>query len=403
MALAGERLAGRSPAYDVAMPVEVSEAQALWFRARRGHLAGPGAGSPIEAARAIIGAQSQQLPPSLLALSLRTKGRPRAAMLEDQLFGERPALVRTWGQRDTLFVYDPDDWATVVAARGEWQPGGRGGPAPASSVLDKALEVIRESEGPVTRTDLIGVAPRSYVRALEERARMAGMDPVRLVAGRLIWSLAHRGEVCVAGKIGTEQSYALRPRRFPGMKWPARPSAEESAAALARRYLSVYGPATARDVAHFFNAKVTKVRSWLATMDDELVEVECEGRKGLIALSRDARDLCRKTPADASKWPLRMLPLWDSLLMGHADKSWTVPNEAERKQVWRKGAYVAAVVLARGRIVATWTQKQRRRRLDVEVVPLSGWRRTKHAPEVKREARAIADHLGLEGVDVSVG
>ena len=75
--------------------IEVSEEQVLWFRARRGHLAGPGAPDAATAARAIIGAQSQQLPPSLLALSLRTKGRPTARTIRMELLESR-TLVRTW-------------------------------------------------------------------------------------------------------------------------------------------------------------------------------------------------------------------------------------------------------------------------------------------------------------------
>lgn len=53
--------------------------------------------------------------------------------------------------------------------------------------------------------------------------------------------------------------------------------------------------------------------------------------------------------------------------MGHADKSWTVPDPARRTLVWRRAAFVAAVVLARGRVVATWSHRVRRGRLVVEV------------------------------------
>jgi hypothetical protein len=87
--------------------VEVSEDQVLHFRARRGHLAGPGAANATAAARAILGAQAQQIPPALLALSMRTRGRPSAEALRAQLFGSGRRLVRTWGQRDTLHVCDP--------------------------------------------------------------------------------------------------------------------------------------------------------------------------------------------------------------------------------------------------------------------------------------------------------
>ena len=88
--------------------------------------------------------------------------------------------------------------------------------------------------------------------------------------------------------------------------------------------------------------------------------------------------------------------------MGHADKSWTCPDEGERKKVWRKAAMVAPVVLARGRIVAEWTREVRGKRLQVKVLALSGWKTSRHLASVKREARDVAAHLGIRGADVHI-
>ena len=101
--------------------VDVSEEQVLLFRARRGHLAGPGARTVSEAARSIIGAQSQQLEPSLLALSIRTAGRPTAAAIRSEIFGDKRTLVRTWGQRDTIHVYDARAHWRRVRHRGPYR------------------------------------------------------------------------------------------------------------------------------------------------------------------------------------------------------------------------------------------------------------------------------------------
>ncbi len=381
----------------------VTEEQVLYFRARRGHLAGPGAPTAVAAARAIIGAQSQQLPPALLALSLRCRGRPTATKLKAQLLVAR-RLVRTWGQRETLHLYDSaTDWPQIVAARGQLEPGGRRGPMPSEATLDKALAVMKSAAGPVTRSDLISVAPRSYVSAVQDTARAAGLEARRLAAARLIWRLALRGDACLAEKVGQEQTYAPRSVWLPKLKWPRKPQSPLQAATdLARRYLAVYGAATAADVAHFFGARVTTARRWLAQLNGELSPVSCGDRKGLVALTGDIADLTTKPPAATTRWPLRLLPLWDSMLMGHADKSWTVPDETDRKAVWRKGAYVAAVALARGRVVATWSHSQRRGRLVVEVRPLSRWSPAKHAVGVRQEADAVAAHLELDGADVTV-
>ncbi len=274
---------------------------------------------------------------------------------------------------------------------------------PSEATLDKALAVMESAAGPVTRSDLISVAPRSYVSAVQETGRAAGLEASRLAAARLIWRLALRGDACLADKVGQEQAYAPRSVWLPKLKWPRKPQAAlQAATGLARKYLAVYGAATAADVAHFFGARVTTARRWLEELNGELSPVGCGDRKGLVALRRDLADLTSKPPTATTMWPLRLLPLWDSMLMGHADKTWTVPDESDRKAVWRKGAYVAAVALARGRVVATWSHSQRGGRLVVEVRPLSRWSPTKHAAGVRREADAVAAHLELDGADVTV-
>lgn len=78
-----------------------------------------------------------------------------------------------------------------------------------------------------------------------------------------------------------------------------------------------------------------------------------------------------------------------------------MPDEVDRKLVWRKAAFVAAAAIARGRVVATWTHKPQRGRLVVEVQPLSRRQTSKHAAQVRREAKAVAAHLGLDGTDVT--
>ncbi len=55
--------------------------------------------------------------------------------------------------------------------------------------------------------------------------------------------------------------------------------------------------------------------------------------------------------------------------MTHKDKSWVIRDD-EQKAVWRKAAYVCACVVARGRIVATWSHSLSEKRVEVCVHPL---------------------------------
>ena len=392
------------------MTLHLDEEQVLFFRATRGHLAGPGAVDHAAAARALVGAQSQQLAPSLLSLSLRTKDRPTARTLETQLFEAPRSLVRTWGQRDTLFLFDPaQDWADVIAARPERGSGSRGGVMPPDATVAKALAALVEAGLPLRRSDVAPLVPKRYLRAVDEYVRQVTRQDnpgavLQFAAGRLFWALAHRGDVCLARKVGTEQSYAARSLWFPTLAWQRGSDPRAAAVRLSDRYLSTFGPATAADLAHFFGARVSAARRWLDDLDAQgrLVAVECGDRKGLVARRQDAAQLKKKPPAGVSGWPVRLLPLWDAMLMAHADKRWAVPEPPDEKRIWRIGAHVAATVLARGRIVATWKHTRTTNRLRIEVQPLRGWRNATHAGGVRREAKAVARHLGLKAVDVTI-
>ncbi len=381
-------------------PLELGEDQALFFRARRSHLAGPGAADPESAARAILGAQAQQENPGLFALSLRSADRPTASEVRRRLLepGER-SLVRTWGQRDTLHLYSLDDWPLVIAALPEWYRSGRRGGMPGESDLDLARQAFEAAEDVVYRRELFDLIPQRYLDEVAAHPGAAG-SAERLAATRLIWVLARQGAVCFAHKRGAEQAYAHRSRWLPGIEWPEPPSID-AATRLARRYLASFAPATAADLAHFFGSKVTTARTWLVRLEAELVDVACGGRRGLLALKDDVTALQRSAPRVGTEWPVRLLPQWDMQTMTHKDKSWVVPRQEEAKQVWRKAGVNAATVIARGRFVATWSHRATTRRVFIKVSPMAGWRKSYLRP-VEREAAALAAHLERHEAEVSV-
>ncbi len=387
--------------------IEVSEDQALYFRALRNHLAGPGAPDPAAAARDILGAQSQALGPSLWALSLRTEGRPTAEELKRGILEHPRRLVRTWGQRDTLHVYEPaTHWVDIVAARPQWAAGGRRGDMPAASLVETGAKVLESAGKPITRSQIFGILPRTYVADWEARVG-PGEIALRYAAGRVLWRLAHLGRACAAGKAGSEQEYAARVDWFPDLPWPeSLPTPRQAAVRLARAYLKLHGPATVHDLAHFFGAGVGSARAWIKSVaaTTPVATLHCGARRDLLLLAEDLPALTvAPPPAGDQGWPPRLLPQWDTLMMGHSDKSWVCPVDCERKLIWRSSAVVAATVVARGRVVATWSQTQKRRQLQVLVQPLSRWRASRHLAGVRVEADALADHLGLQGAEVTVG
>ncbi|MGF1468611.1 MAG: winged helix DNA-binding domain-containing protein [Sandaracinaceae bacterium] len=374
-------------------PLEVTEAQALAFRARRGHLAGGGAASPVDAARAVVGIQAQVEGPALWSLAMRCADPPTAEALSRRILEARD-LIRIWAQRDTLHLYAAADWPLVAAADPCWPISGRRGASPPDEALAETRRRMAAAGGVATRADLFDVATDEMVADMAER--VPAEQARRYAAGRLPWRLSHLGEVCLGPKVGREQGYALRSHWLPDLEL-REIEPEEATRELTRRYLAVNGPATARDVAHYFGTKIGDAKSWIQGLGDEVRAVRCEGRDELFVLAQDADDLS----GDDAPPPPRLLAAYDTLLMSHHDKTWTVPQESERSKVWRRLAHVSAVVLAGGRAVAVWTHKKTKKRLTVSVEPLSGWRK-RDERALAADAEALAEHLGVPGVEVRV-
>ena len=393
--------------------------QALYFRAIRGHLAGPGvagdaAESALQIARTMVGVQSQQLGPSSYGVCIRARQRPTAAAIKSALMtSERKRVVRTWAQRETLHLLDPVDWPVVVAARAHWANAGRRNLPPTEADLASALAFVTTSERLVTRSDLTDELSDTFMATvrphIEKNAKYLFKTPPtdaeldeairRFCAGRLLWQLCNLGLLSAADKIGREQAYAPRAQWFPDLAWPEL-DPDDANRQLIRRYLAVAAPATAQDISHFFNARMSHVKRWLGQLADELVAVECGAKKGLLALRADAELLQRAISADVD-WPVRMLPMWDGMMMTHADKTWTLPDTSEHKLVWRRAAVVAPVVLVRGQIVATWRHKLKAKRVDVTLTKLKGWanaeaeRGATLMAAVQAQADDLAAHLDL--------
>jgi len=299
-----------------------------------------------------------------------------------------------------MHMYDPSDWRTIIAAFEVWSPTQRRGPMPSERALDAARDLVT-AQVSATRRDLLDVAPKRYLDELEvahAKYLKTRDDVKKFAAGRLAYGLCLRGDACVGDKVGSQQAYAARTAWFPKLAWPQM-DARSAAIDLTRRYLSVSGPATVKDVAYHFGARQREAKDWLTELQEEVEQVACGDRKGLVILRRDARALQKMPP---TKWPVRFMPQWDTYLMGHADKSWTVPHAPDRKVVWRGSAVVAAAILHRGRVVGEWNHDVVRDDLNVTVIPLHGWS-TRLMADVKREAKIVAVHLGLTRATVALG
>ncbi|MFF3842924.1 winged helix DNA-binding domain-containing protein [Streptomyces sp. NPDC001930] len=120
----------------------------------------------------------------------------------------------------------------------------------------------------------------------------------------------------------------------------------DAAKELIRRYLAAFGPAGVKDVQAWCG--LTRLGEVVAEMGAELRRHTGPGGGDLFDLA-DAELPDPETPA-----PVRLLPAFDNVLLGHADRT-RIIDEADRPRVMPGSAQVRPTFLVDGRVHGTWS------------------------------------------------
>ncbi|MFB7390943.1 winged helix DNA-binding domain-containing protein [Streptomyces sp. NPDC056191] len=186
---------------------------------------------------------------------------------------------------------------------------------------------------------------RELARRLAERH--PGHDG-RILAGEveLRTPLVHDPATASWGSWGNRSAISVTPAEA----WLRRPAAAtgdgEAAKELIRRYLAAFGPAGVKDVQAW--SGLTRLGEVVATMGAELRRCSGPGGAELFDLA-DAELPHPETPA-----PARLLPAFDNVLLGHADRTRIIDDE-DRPRVMPGSARVLPTFLVDGRVRGTWS------------------------------------------------
>jgi winged helix DNA-binding protein len=353
----------------------------------------------------MAGAQAQLLSAAQISLSTRTAGLTVADV--DTALAQR-LVVKVGCMRRTLYLVPAGLVAVFVrgtARRAEkdvrWALG-KGVPSRVvETAIDAALGALDE---PRTRAEIaeracrtLGARPRLvHGGGWGSRGKVAAVPVGALTypVVDLLHLAAARGVVCHGAPRNGEPTFVRADAWVPGFEDVAPEDAETR---LLRRYLEAFGPATAADFAVWTGVTVREARAIWARAESELAPVEVEGaeasmlRAGIDELSR----------ARVERPHVRLLPYFDSYLLGHADRRHLVSDE-HRRQVSRAQGWIAPVVLVDGRVLGVWKHTLKSSRLTVEVTPLGRLTRRVVAG-VQAEAGELRRFLGAEELQVTIG
>jgi hypothetical protein len=334
-------------------------------RMTRQGLAARSAADTAGVAAAAVGLQAQDIGAARLGLRARSTAVDEASVV-NAIQRERSA-VRTWLMRSTVHLVAAEDlrWMAELYGpvmernhRTRWRNLGI-----TDTVIDTALAHARELLGGrgLTRHEL---AAELVARGLELSGD--GQAPTHLLA-----ALTARGLTCRGADRGRDATFVLIDDWLPPAPPPADPLQE-----LARRYFRAFGPATAADFATWSGLPSGAA---IASIRDELTEVEFDGRRGWT--------LGPVEPVRA----FRLLPMFDNYLLGYRDRT-AMLDPGRHPQVY-VGGIIKASVVCDGRVIGIWRLDRAARAAAVRVTPFEPFTR-RHHDELDRERADVERFVG---------
>ena len=247
------------------------------------------------------------------------------------------------------------------------------------SERDRALAAIRNAirdEGSLTRIEAMDVAERTGIEV--DVQRRTHLSVITVVGGA----------ACIGPDHGRGNTFVDTREWIGEVKHADR---ENSLSELARRYFAAFAPATERDFAKWAGLPLGECRIGMARIAGELEAIGASGQELYGPRGFDAR--LPRSPA------VRLLPAYDTYLMGYASRSHAV-DETGEKVILPGGGVLRPTICVDGRFVGTWSQRKTAKRLDVTLEPF-GALDERWLPAIESEAADMARFEGLAGSSVS--
>jgi len=321
----------------------------------------------LRAVERLAGLQAQLARPPFVGLWSRIEGFRREAL--GRLLERREAVRGTFF-RHTIHLVSARDFAAFRAT--------------VQAALDRSSRSVLRG----VRADVAEVLAEARAFFVEEprtfealRAHLAerfpGDDPRQLAFAVRTWL------PLVQVPSGGPWAFPAAAAFAVAESWLGEPLAAASAReALVLRYLAAFGPATAADAQTW--SGVPDLRPAVEALRPRLRAFRDEDGRELLDLPRAPR------PGEDAPAPVRFLPEYDNLMLGHADRR-RVVSDVHRARMTTRNLIIPGTVLVDGFVAGLWKATRTKETSRVEVEPLGLPRAARAA--VLEEGEALARFL----------
>ncbi len=385
------------------MPVTWSQVTA--FRLGRHHLAER---APVKDLLAVVhemaGAQAQLFPAAQISLWSRVRDL-QIAHIDEALSQRR--LVKASCMRRTLFLVPAAHLAVLArgaARRAEKEiTWARKKGVPARTIEAAIEATLSVLDQPLTRPEIADRVSRA-LKVSRQHVHGGGWASRSKVAavpiGHLIYPVvdlvhlaAARGVICYGPARENEPTFVRADAWLP--RWRDLPG-ERADSLLLQCYLHAYGPATAVDFAMWSGFTLTEAREVWTREAANLAPVNIAGEEAAVWQT----DLAELTQAHLEHPLVRLLPYFDSYLLGHKARTHLVPAQ-RHTQVYRAQGWIAPTVLVDGHVAGVWAHTRLGDRLNINVTTFEALSRRTLA-NLRAEAADLGHFLGILQVNVQI-
>ena len=316
----------------------------------------------LAVASRICGLHAQVMSSAELSVWARVEDLGRYE-IQSALWRDR-ALVKTWAMRGTLHLLPAHEfplWQAALSTSPRYLR---------AAAWQKYFGITLEDLDRLTET--IGRALDSRVMTREELAseieRLTGSSALASKIADSSWGTvlkpaAFAGRLCFGPSLGQRVRFTNPNTWLDPLPDPVDP--KTATAAVARRFLAAYGPATCHDLARWWNGGgVSIAKQWIDSLGDEATPVELEGVKAWM-LAADARD-AREFPGMRS---VCLLPGFDPYVVAASCHAEQLLPTGLRRRVYRPQGWISPVLLVNGRMEGTWKHEMKGNHLEVVIQP----------------------------------
>jgi hypothetical protein len=348
---------------------------------------------PADVATTMCGTHAQVMAAAEVSIALRM-ARGTRTDVQGSLWDEH-SLIKTYGLRGTVHLFAARDmpmWTSALAAMPSrtavFPEGVRLTQDESKRIVEAMAAALEESE---MTADELDAAIVSRVGAWAGDRSMDAFQSKWPRWRMALYDAVAEGMICFGPNRGSKVTWTSLRRLIPGFEPMDR---EQAVRALVRAYLRAYGPSTVEWFARWLAVPKPWARDALASLGDEIVEVEVERTRGWV-LADDQEFVAKPSSG------VRLLPYFDAYAIAWQPRSLMFPGRAAERALAGGQAGPVPVLLVDGVVAGVWQQRKDPKKLGITVEPFLDLQPSQ-LDELEAQAARLGEISGLP-IELTIG